>query len=256
MTGDRHMPGRNDERAAGRGPVDDGNHVVRLCARGMQAEAEGRDADARSLFQRAWESAADDYEACVAAHYLARHQATAEETLHWNRISLARAGLVADDRVRSFYPSLYLNLAKAYLDLGRTGLAREQFGRAAEHAHHLPPGQYGDVMRFAIADGLRGTGAAVHRPAGGLIDGLVSGWCARADLRALALVLPARLGDLGTEEDRIRLVAALHLVHAGRWLPRGEQEDLGRAVAAVSRQKRGPARKERFSRNAAGPIQR
>ncbi|MFI6104856.1 hypothetical protein [Streptomyces sp. NPDC051310] len=213
--------------------MDAGGHVVQLCARGMRAEAEGRDAEARSLFQRAWESAADDYEACVAAHYLARHQPTPEDTLHWNQESLARAGLVADDRVRGYYPSLHLNLAKAHRDLGRTGRARDHFRRAAEHAHDLPPGPYGDVLRFAIADGLRGTGAAAVRPADGLVDGLVAGWCARGDLRALALVLPPCLGDLGTEEDRTRLVTALHLVHAGRWLPAGEQEALGRAVAAV-----------------------
>nr|BFF02017.1 hypothetical protein GCM10020241_36920 [Streptoalloteichus tenebrarius] len=42
--------------------MDPDNPVVRLCVQGMQAEAEGRDADARDLFQRAWETAGDDYE--------------------------------------------------------------------------------------------------------------------------------------------------------------------------------------------------
>lgn len=56
--------------------TDPENVVVRLCAQGMQAEAEGRDAQARDLFLQAWEAAEDDYDACIAAHYLARHQPT------------------------------------------------------------------------------------------------------------------------------------------------------------------------------------
>ncbi|MFD3807143.1 hypothetical protein ACFWSF_32910 [Streptomyces sp. NPDC058611] len=73
--------------------------TVRLCAEGMAAEAEGRDDDARDLFREAWDRAGDDYEACVAAHYLARQQPTPEAALHWNLTCLERADRVGDARV-------------------------------------------------------------------------------------------------------------------------------------------------------------
>ncbi|MCX5300343.1 hypothetical protein OG898_28335 [Streptomyces sp. NBC_00193] len=59
--------------------------VVQLCVQGMQAEARGPDVRARDLFLQTWEAAEDDYDACLAAHYLARHQPTPQETLHWTR---------------------------------------------------------------------------------------------------------------------------------------------------------------------------
>jgi hypothetical protein len=57
--------------------MDPNNPVVRLCAAGMAAEGEGRPADAKALFEQAWAESRDDFEACIAAHYVARHQATA-----------------------------------------------------------------------------------------------------------------------------------------------------------------------------------
>src|SRR5215470_5632474 len=98
--------------------MDPGNPVIALCAQGMRAEGEGRDAEARALFLQAWEAATDDYEACVAAHYLARQQDTPQESLHWNRECLQRADRVGDERVRGFYPSLHLSLARAHEKLG------------------------------------------------------------------------------------------------------------------------------------------
>jgi hypothetical protein len=46
------------------------NPVVRLCAEGMNAEGEGRPDEAKRLFQQAWDESTDDFQACVAAHYL------------------------------------------------------------------------------------------------------------------------------------------------------------------------------------------
>ncbi|MDA3646829.1 hypothetical protein LZ318_41025 [Saccharopolyspora indica] len=205
------------------------NPVIRLCSQGMQAEAEGRDDDAREHFQQAWELAADDYEASIAAHYLARHQPSPEQALRWNQESLARAERVADERVAGFFTSLHLNLARSYRDVDRPDRAQEHFAAAARHIGDVPPGQYADWTRFAIAEGLRPV-----NPATELIDDLIAEFCARRDLKALALVLPARLGDLGTDEDRTRLRTALHMLHAARWLPDGEQDALGRAITALT----------------------
>jgi tetratricopeptide (TPR) repeat protein len=213
--------------------MDPENPVVRLCAEGIRAEADGRQADARDLFRRAWESATDDYEACVAAHYLARHQPTAEETLRWNRECLERADRVGDERVRGFYASLHLNMAAAHRELGHLDEAREHFEQAAACVEDAPSGQYGDWNRFAVADGLRSTGGLGRRPADGLLADLLARLCTRRDLKALGLILPAYLGDLGTEDDRVRLVTALHMVHAARWLPAEDQDAVGRALTAL-----------------------
>jgi len=121
----------------------------------MQAEAEGRMQDACDLFAEAWAASKDDYNACVAAHYLARHQANPEEMLRWNQQALVRANAVGDESVRSFYPSLYLNMGYSYETLGHRAEARRYYELAAESVEHLPPGRYGDQVRNGIAEGRK-----------------------------------------------------------------------------------------------------
>src|SRR5262245_33119850 len=104
--------------------MDPNNPVVKLCIAGMQAEGAGDHELARGLFVQAWEVAGDDYEACVAAHYLARHQPNPEETLRWNQESVRLAEAVGDDRVRDFFPSLLLNVGHSYEVLGKIEDAR------------------------------------------------------------------------------------------------------------------------------------
>jgi hypothetical protein len=214
--------------------MDPANPVVKLCSQGMQAEAEGRDADARALFRQAWEESRDDYEACVAAHYLARHQPTPELTLHWNRTCLQHADAVNDDRVKGFYASLHLNIAKACLDLGDPAGAREHFALAADRLQDAPPGQYTDWLRFVVAEELRATGAISPRSADACLTALLTAFRTRGDLKSLALLLPSYLGDLGTDEDLTRLTTALHTIHASRWLPEDEQHTLSQAIATLT----------------------
>ncbi|NUP44598.1 MAG: hypothetical protein HOY76_48115 [Streptomyces sp.] len=140
--------------------MDPENPVVRLCVQGMTAEAEGRNEDARALFQRAWDTAADDYEACVAAHYLARHQPDPQGTLRWNQECLDRADAVGDDRVRGFHASLHLNMFTAYRALGEPGKAREHLALAAARVGDVPEGPYGDGIRSAVAEALRAARAS------------------------------------------------------------------------------------------------
>ena len=112
--------------------MDLDNPVIRLCAEGSQAEFEGRKEDARRLYLEAWAACKDDYDACVAAHYVARFQDTPEETLYWNQEALARAEKVKDDRVQSFYPSLYVNLGRSHELLGDEREARHYYKLAAD----------------------------------------------------------------------------------------------------------------------------
>ena len=83
--------------------MDPDNPVIKLCIEGAQAEFAGSVEEADKLYRQAWTAARDDYERCVAAHYVARCQKTPEERLHWNREALVRAEAVGDEQVRSFY---------------------------------------------------------------------------------------------------------------------------------------------------------
>ncbi len=130
--------------------MDTSNPVVALCAEGIQAEGEGRNDDALGLFIQAWDKRTDDYDACVAAHYVARHQSTPEDSLRWNQEALTRADAVADDSAQDFYPSLCLNLGWSLENLGRRDDARAYYELAAARLGDLPPGPYRDTLRDGI----------------------------------------------------------------------------------------------------------
>jgi len=112
--------------------MDITNPIIQLCMQGTRAEFEHRLDDAHTLYQQAWELHSDDYEASIAAHYLARFQESPEETLRWNQLALKHANAVNDDRVRDFYPSLYLNLGSSHEALGNQDKAQEYYTLAAE----------------------------------------------------------------------------------------------------------------------------
>ncbi len=101
--------------------IDPTNPVVALCAEGMAAE--GTPAEARRLFERAWEARRDDYDAAIAAHFLARHQPNAADTLHWNALAVRHAEAVPGGRAAGFLASLYLNLGDAHASAGDHGAA-------------------------------------------------------------------------------------------------------------------------------------
>ena len=112
--------------------MDLSNPVIQFCIEGTQAEFLGQIDKARSLYRQAWETAQDDFDACVAAHYMARHQDDLEKRLHWNQVALERADAVADERVREFYPSLWINMGQSYELLGNQDKARRYYDMAAE----------------------------------------------------------------------------------------------------------------------------
>lgn len=135
--------------------MDPNNPVVQLCIEGMRAEGEGRFEEALELFMKAWSARKDDFDACVAAHYVARHQPSHEETLRWNQQALDHADAVRDERVEGFYPSLYLNMGHAYELIGDIGEARRYYDLAAARSGILPDGRYGDVVQKGIQEGRR-----------------------------------------------------------------------------------------------------
>lgn len=101
------------------------NNVVKLCIQGMDMEENGRPGEAGKLFLQGWNEATNDFEKFLAAYYVARHQETVTAKLKWLETALEHALKVNDDTVRSAFPSLYLNIAKCYEDLGDTAKSKE-----------------------------------------------------------------------------------------------------------------------------------
>lgn len=112
--------------------MDTTNPVIQLCMAGTRAEFEHRLEEARQLYLQAWEARTDDYDSCIAAHYVARFQDTAEASLRWNQLALEHAQAVGDERVRDFYPSLYLNLGKSFETLDNPLEAQRYYDLAAD----------------------------------------------------------------------------------------------------------------------------
>jgi hypothetical protein len=128
--------------------VDPDNPVVALCAAGMAVD--GDPEQARALFMRAWSIHRDDYEASIAAHFLARHQPTDEETLAWNERALRHAMMVSDGRTTEFLASLYLNVGDSYLAAHRPDDATAAARLARTHLAALPAGGYRDFVEYGI----------------------------------------------------------------------------------------------------------
>ena len=96
---------------------------------GTQAEFDHRLEDARDLFAEAWDVATDDYEASMAAHYVAHLEPDLATALEWDLEALRRARL--DERATEFLPSLYVSLGGSFERVGDAARAREYFDSAA-----------------------------------------------------------------------------------------------------------------------------
>ncbi|HUQ82361.1 MAG TPA: hypothetical protein VM076_14510 [Gemmatimonadaceae bacterium] len=129
-------------------PIDPENPVAKLCAAGM--EVEGDSAAASALFAQAWEARRDDYDAAIAAHFVARHQPTPEETLRWNALALEHGLRVGDDRLAELLPSLYLNVADSQRLVGNDAEASRVVALASAAVEGLPAGGYRDFVSFGI----------------------------------------------------------------------------------------------------------
>lgn len=128
--------------------IDPTNPVVALCAEGMMS---GRTpAEARSLFERAWAACRDDYDAAIAAHYLAGIQPTPADCLHWNAIAVRHAEAVPDGRAAPFLASLYLNLGDAQANAGDLEAAAVSARLAADHLVALPSTGYRDLVAMGV----------------------------------------------------------------------------------------------------------
>jgi tetratricopeptide (TPR) repeat protein len=130
------------------------NKVVHLCAKGMEAEGQGKLEQARNYFEEAWERAATDFEKFTAAHYVARHQKSVCDKLMWDKTALIHALNIKDEDVTETLPSLYLNVGKCYEDLNDFEQARNNYQAALSFTGSLPDNGYGNMIKAGITNGL------------------------------------------------------------------------------------------------------
>ncbi len=107
------------------------SRTAQLCMQGTQAELERRIGDAHALFLAAWDARADDYDAAIAAHYVAHLEPDPDEALRWHIIALERARL--DCRSTEFMGSLLVSLGGAYEAIGDAAEAQRFFELASRH---------------------------------------------------------------------------------------------------------------------------
>lgn len=128
--------------------IDPNNPVVALCATGMQLE--GTPEEARRCFEEAWAARRDDYDACIAAHFLARHQPTPRDTLRWNALAVRHAEAVPNGRAAALMASLYLNLGDSYANVGDFDAAVTAADKGAASLVSLPADGYRDFVEMGI----------------------------------------------------------------------------------------------------------
>lgn len=117
------------------------------------AQGAGRDA-ARPLYEELWAAATRDgnqYQRCVVAHFMAHAQVEPEALLAWHLRALQAADAVRDERVTTFYPSLYANIADAYLRLDDPAQAQHYIDKARAVASILQEDGYGRMIGGLIA---------------------------------------------------------------------------------------------------------
>lgn len=110
------------------------NHVIKLCLQGMEMEATDQPENAIRLFRQAWNEATDDFEKFIAAHYIARQQKEISDRLSWYNTALQLALNINDDAAKSALPSLYVNVARSYEELGDPDEAKRNYDMASSLA--------------------------------------------------------------------------------------------------------------------------
>jgi hypothetical protein len=105
--------------------------AIALCAEGTRLEFAKQIDEARQRFAEAWQCAADDYEKCIAAHYVGHLAQTPAEAIFWHQTALDHASGSDASLVESFMPSLYVNLVNAHEQLGDAAQAKHYYDLAA-----------------------------------------------------------------------------------------------------------------------------
>jgi hypothetical protein len=112
--------------------MDMASRSVQLCVAGAQAEFDHNADEAAHLYAAAWQVATNDYDGCVAAHYLGHLESDPIEALGWHLEALERAQRLEAQTKAAFLPSLYVNLGQAYEQMGYVDEAARYYRLAAD----------------------------------------------------------------------------------------------------------------------------
>lgn len=114
---------------------------------------QGRRAEARAACAALWEvlPAADAMARCVLAHHAADAEDDPRAALVWDQRALAEARRLPAAEVATFWPSLHLNLADGYRQVGELDLARAAIADAQATLEALPDDGYGRMIRGGVA---------------------------------------------------------------------------------------------------------
>lgn len=137
---------------------DSQNPIIKLCAEGIEKEGLNQHQDARELYQQAWEKASNNFEKYISAHYLARQQKTIKEKLDWDIMALNFALLISSEEINGSLPSLYLNIAKGYEDLGDFQMAITHYNKGLSFEQFLLNDGYGQLILSGLKAGLKRLG--------------------------------------------------------------------------------------------------
>jgi len=107
--------------------------------------------EALDLFEQAWAIRTNDFDAAIAAHYVARHQPTDDARLHWNQVALEHAQRVTDGTATHLMASLHLNFGDSLRSVGRVTEARAAAGEGVASLASLPEGGYRDLVASGLA---------------------------------------------------------------------------------------------------------
>jgi len=129
---------------------DPNNSIIQLCMMGMGMEDSGKPEEAGRLFLKAWGDAGNDFERFIAAFFAARQQKNISDKLKWLEISLQFALKLNDESVTSAFPSLYLNIAKCFEELGDFDKAKANY--ELFDSYHVPPSDKGPFYHGTKAD--------------------------------------------------------------------------------------------------------
>lgn len=131
---------------------DPNNPIVKLCAEGMVVE--GQPKLALVYYLQAWNEAANSEERFIAAHYLARVQATVAEKLKWDQVALTEAISVDKEYIKLAYPSLYLNIGKCFEDLADFVQSEQNYLIGLSFSDLLTDEGYGNMIRSGLERGM------------------------------------------------------------------------------------------------------
>lgn len=145
--------------------------VMRRAFEGQRLLLQGDRAGARELYAALWASldAAGDEDPMHRvwiAHVTADAQDEPAEQVHWDLVALRAADLAAERGgvdgvgVRTFYPSLHLNLGEGFRRLGDVRRARDHLAEAERHLRGHPD----DDERAGIAAAVRGLRERIASP--------------------------------------------------------------------------------------------